>query len=137
MGLHFHHCHLQIRNIEESLTFFCEQLGLREQNRIVIDSAGLTLLYLVAPDDISDSDKATVLELAYHHNSKHDNSPPTDGSRFAHIAFGVDDLDDFCQRLAQQGVHILQAPVDNQYAYIQSPDGLVVELLQTKQTRKG
>ena len=131
MGLHLHHCHIQIRNIDESLTFFCEHLGLIERERIYVDSQDLTLLYLGTPDSINQSNKAAVLELAYYH----DNRPITDGNRFAHIAFSVDELNSFCQQLARQGVNVLQEPINNQYAYIQSPDGLVVELLQSQEHR--
>ena len=126
MGLHLHHSHIQIRDIEETLGFFCEKMGLIEVNRNVIESAGLTLLYLAAPDDISGGQHTAMLELACYH----DNREISDGSRFAHIAFSVDDLGDYCKKMEQEGVSILQAPVNNQYAYIQSPDGLVIELLQ-------
>jgi len=102
------------------------QDGLIELSRNVIESAELTLLYLAAPDDVSRGAGSAMLELACYH----DNRPISDGSRFAHVAFSVDKLESFCQQLAQQGVSILQAPVNNKYAYIQSPDGLVIELLQ-------
>ena len=126
MGLHLHHSHIQVRDIEETLDFFCVRMGLIEINRNVIEPAGLTLLYLAAPDDISSGHPTAMLELAYYH----DNREISDGSRFAHIAFSVDDLDDYCKKMEQKGVSILQAPVNGQYAYIQSPDGLVIELLQ-------
>jgi len=126
MSLHLHHSHIQIRDIDETLEFFCEKMGLIEINRNEITPAELTLLYLAAPDDISNGNHGAMLELAYYH----DNRTISDGSRFAHIAFSVDDLADFCKRMEEQGVSILQAPVNNQYAYIQSPDGLVIELLQ-------
>jgi lactoylglutathione lyase len=127
MSLHFHHCHIQIRSIEESLEFFCEQMGLIELNRNVIESAGLTLLYLAAPDDMSQGNRAAILELAYYHDER----PISDGSRFAHIAFSVENLIGYCQQMERKGVKILQAPVDQQYAYIQAPDGLLVELIQS------
>jgi len=126
MSLHLHHSHIQIRDIDETLEFFCEKMGLIEINRNVIEPAELTLLYLAAPDDLSGDNRAAMLELAYYH----DNRSISDGSRFAHIAFSVDDLEGYCKKMEQAGVTILQAPVNNQYAYIQSPDGLVIELLQ-------
>ena len=126
MGLHLHHSHIQIRDIDETVEFFCEKMGLHELKRNVIESADLTLLYLAAPDDLSSENHTAILELAYYH----DDRPITDGSRFGHIAFSVDDLTDFCEEMERKGVSILQAPVNNQYAYIQSPDGLVIELLQ-------
>lgn len=95
MGLRYYHCHIQIRSIEESLEFFCGQLGL--------------------------------IELAFYHDQR----PISDGSRFAHIAFSVENLVYYCRQLEEQGVTILQTPVDDSYAYIQAPDGLVLELLQS------
>ena len=127
MGLRYHHCHIQIRSIEDSLEFFCGQLGLIELNRIVVESAGLTLLYLAAPEDMSGNGQAAMLELAFYQDQR----PITDGSRFAHIAFSVENLADYCRHLEKQGVTILQAPVNDAYAYIQAPDGLVLELLQS------
>jgi len=126
MGLRYHHCHIQIRNIEESLDFFCTKLGLLELDRKEVDGAGLTLLYLAAPDDMSAAKPVAMLELACYHDQR----PISDGNRFAHIAFSVENLADYCSQLEGQGVTILQASVDDVYAYIQSPDGLVVELLQ-------
>jgi len=126
MGLRYHHCHIQIQNIEESLDFFCGKLGLLELDRIEVAEADLTLLYLAAPDDMSADKPGAMLELAYYHDQR----PISDGSRFAHIAFSVEHLADYCSRLEGQGVTLLQAPVDDSYAYIQAPDGLVLELLQ-------
>ncbi len=127
MSLHLHHSHIQIRDIDETLEFFCEKMGLVEINRNVIELAELTLLYLAAPDDLSGDNATAMLELACYHDKR----AITDGSRFAHIAFSVDDLEAYCKKMKQVGVSILQAPVNNQYAYIQSPDGLVIELLQS------
>ena len=127
MGLRYHHCHIQMRSIEESLAFFCGQLGLVELDRVVVESADLTLLYLAAPEDMSGNGQAAMLELAFYHDQR----PICDGNRFAHIAFSVENLAYYCRQLEEQGVTILQAPVDDTYAYIQATDGLVLELLQS------
>ena len=110
MPITFAHPHIRIRDIAESLDFYCGKLGLAEVSRIAQD--GFTLIYLSAPADIAGAKAAPppMLELA-------------------HVAFFVDDLDETCTRLAKQDVTISVPPQPQGYAYIVSPDGLTIELL--------
>lgn len=125
MPIAFAHPHLRIRDIAESLDFYCGKLGLVEIGRQ--QSGTFTLLYLAAPDDVDRAAGAPApsLELAYVEGAP----PITDGSRFAHIAFYVDDLDETCRRLAEQDVTISITPQPAGYAYVVTPDGLTIELL--------
>lgn len=125
MSIRFSHPHLRIRDIEESLDFYCGKLGLVETSRKVADD--YTLLYLSAPSDIANARDVPppVLELAHVGGD----APITDGTRFAHIAFYVDDLDATCARLAEQNVTISVPPHPLGFAYILTPDGMTIELL--------
>jgi lactoylglutathione lyase len=126
MPITFSHPHIRIRDIAETLDFYCDKLGLVETTRNT--QGKLTLIYLAAPADMDRADGAppATLELA------HVEGAPeiTDGSRFAHIAFYVDDLVATCARLGAGGVTISVQPQPRGYAYVVSPDGLTIELLQ-------
>lgn len=125
MPITFAHPHIRIRDIAETLDFYCGKLGLIEVTRIVQD--GFTLIYLATPTDVARGDGAppATLELAHVAGG----APITEGTRFAHVAFFVDDLDETCARLAKQNVTISVPPQPQGYAYIVSPDGMTIELL--------
>ncbi len=133
MSIRFAHPHIRVENLSESLDFFCGKLGLKEIARSEIEQHRLTLVYLAAPGDLrSGSEHTSVcLELAW----VRDGGPVTDGSRFAHVAFFVDDLAATCTRLEASGVAMPVPPQPDGHAYVLSPDGLTIELLQTPPTR--
>ena len=122
------HTMVRISSIEESLDFYCNKLGLVEISRRDLDKARATLIFLAAPDDVerAKSDKAPMLELTY-------NWDPEDyagGRNFGHLAYRVDDIYALCRHLMDNGVTINRPPRDGHMAFVRSPDGISVELLQ-------
>ncbi|RVT90465.1 VOC family protein [Sphingomonas crocodyli] len=133
MPIGFAHPHIRIADIARSLDFYCKRLGLVEIARLV--EAHYTLIYLAAPGDIAKAPNAPapMLELSY----VHDGPPITDGTRFGHIAFHVDDLGETCAQLAKDGVTVSVAPQPQGFAYIVTPDGMTIELLQRRPDATG
>ena len=115
------HTMLRVRDLDEATEFFCAKLGLQELRRIEVPDGRFTLAFLAAPGD-----EAAQIELTY-------NWDPQDypgGRNFGHIAYEVDDIYAVCRRLMEQGVTINRPPRDGWMAFVQSPDGISVELLQ-------
>lgn len=122
------HTMVRISDIDESLDFYCNKLGLKEVRRVENEAGRYTLIFLAAPDDVEWAQKnhAPLLELTY-------NWDPEDyqgGRNFGHLAYEVDDIYDLCQRLMDAGVTINRPPRDGHMAFIRSPDGISIELLQ-------
>jgi lactoylglutathione lyase len=119
---------VRIRNIDESLAFYCGGLGIREIRRVENAPARFTLIFLAAPEDEARalSDKAPMLELTYNWDVE------TYGSarNFGHLAFVVDDIYATCAKLAGMGVTINRPPRDGHMAFVRSPDLISIELLQ-------
>lgn len=120
--MEFLHSMVRIRDIEKSLHFYCELLGLEEVRRKDVEAGEYTLIFLRAPGD----DEETV-ELTYNWDV-----PETYGNarNFGHLAFAVDDIYETCQRLRDGGVTINRPPKDGRMAFVKSPDDISVELLQ-------
>ena len=116
------HTMVRITDVDRSLDFYCKALGLRELRRTENEKGRYTLIFLAAPDD----DSAQV-ELTYNWD------PETyDGGRnFGHLAYAVDDIYAACQKLMDSGVTINRPPRDGRMAFVRSPDGISVELLQS------
>lgn len=122
------HAMVRVKNLDESLDFYCDKLGLTEVKRIENEAGRFTLVYLAAPGDrrqASDSD-APLLELTYNWDSE----DYTGGRNFGHLAFEVEDIYAICQKLMNQGVTINRPPRDGWMAFIRSPDQISIELLQ-------
>jgi len=122
------HTMVRVKNLDESLDFYCDKLGLTEVKRIENQAGRFTLVYLAAPGDrrqASDSD-APLLELTYNWDSE----DYTGGRNFGHLAFEVEDIYAICQKLMNQGVTINRPPRDGWMAFIRSPDQISIELLQ-------
>ena len=122
------HTMIRITDLELSLDFFCNKLGLVETNRYDNDKGRFTLIFLAAPDDLPQANemKTPLLELTYNW----DPQTYTEGRNFGHLAYRVDNIYDFCERLQQQGVTINRPPRDGHMAFIRSPDNISIELLQ-------
>lgn len=119
--MNFLHGMVRIRDVEESLHFYCELLGLEEVRRRDSEGGRYTLIFLAAPGD---SDPT--VELTY-------NWDPEDygnARNFGHLAFAVDDIYETCQRLQDGGVTINRPPRDGRMAFVKSPDDISIELLQ-------
>ena len=116
------HTMIRVSDIEESLNFYCGQLGLKEVGRYDSDQGRFTLIFLTAPDD-----ESAQIELTY--NWDGDNLG--DGSRnFGHLAYSVDNIYETCAHLLKSGVIINRPPRDGYMAFIRSPDNISIELLQ-------
>lgn len=120
------HTMIRIRDVEESLDFFCEKLGLRERSRIENEAGRFTLIFLCAPADWPADDKSPLLELTWNW----DPETYTGGRNFGHLAYRVDDIYGFCQSLMDKGVTLNRPPRDGRMAFVRSPDGISIELLQ-------
>ena len=122
------HTMVRIRDIDASLDFYCDKLGLAEVSRYDSEAGRYTLIFLAAPEDVdrARTDKAPMLELTY-------NWDPEDyagGRNFGHLAFRVEDIYATCAQLRDGGVTINRPPRDGHMAFVRSPDGISIELLQ-------
>jgi lactoylglutathione lyase len=117
------HTMLRVRDLDAALDFFVEKLGLKETRRSVNEKGRFTLVFLGSGDP---GDSAEV-ELTYNWDQA---DPYPTGRFFGHLAYGVDDIYATCERLRTAGVAILRPPRDGHMAFIKSPDGHSVELLQ-------
>ena len=127
------HTMLRVSNLDQSLDFYCNKLGMKEVRRIVSDQTRFTLVFLAAPDDdglVEESKQAgraaPLLELTYNW----DPEELGESRAYGHLAFEVDDIYETCTRLQKAGVTINRPPRDGNMAFIRSPDNQSVELLQ-------
>ncbi len=115
------HTMVRISNIENSLDFYCDKLGLKELRRYDSEQGRFTLIFLSAADD-----ESAMVELTYNW----DPEEYTEGRNFGHLAYEVTNIYATCQRLADGGVLINRPPRDGHMAFIRSPDNISIELLQ-------
>lgn len=115
------HTMVRVRDLNASLRFYCEALGLREMRRSENEKGRFTLVFLAAPGD----DEAQV-ELTYNWDAEDYKI----GRAFGHLAYEVDDVYATCERLQQFGVTINRPPRDGRMAFVRSPDNISIELLQ-------
>ena len=115
------HTMVRVTNVEESLKFYCEGLGLQETRRTENEKGRFTLIFLSAPGD-----ESAQVELT--HNW--DPEVYTGGRNFGHLAYRVKDIYALCQHLQDMGVVINRPPRDGHMAFVRSPDGISVELIQ-------
>ena len=116
------HTMIRVKNIDESLKFFCDGLGLKETRRMENEKGRFTLVFLAAPND----EKAEI-ELTYNW----DGDELGEGSRiFGHLAYRVDNIYETCQRLVDMGYIINRPPRDGHMAFVRSPDQISIEILQ-------
>jgi lactoylglutathione lyase len=115
------HTMVRVSNLEQSLDFYCDKLGLTQTRRIDNEAGRFTLVFVAAPGQ-----EDCTLELTFNW----DPEQYTGGRNFGHVAYEVDDIYAFCQRLLDAGVTINRPPRDGRMAFIRSPDNISVELLQ-------
>ena len=123
------HTMIRITNIEESIDFFCNKLGLVEIRRKDVPEGKFTLIFLAADEDenIAIEQRAPEIELTYNW----DGDDLGLGSRnFGHLAYRVSDIYETCQRLKNMGVAINRPPRDGHMAFVRSPDNISIEILQ-------
>ncbi len=122
------HTMVRVSDLDDSLDFYCNKLGLAEVRRYESEKGRFTLVFLSAPKDMDQAkaSQAPLLELTY-------NWDPEDyggGRNFGHLAYRVDDIYATCQRLMDAGVTINRPPRDGHMAFVRSPDNVSIELLQ-------
>jgi lactoylglutathione lyase len=115
------HTMVRVSNLEASLEFYCNQLGLQEQRRVDVEAGRFTLVFLAAPGD-----EDAQIELTYNW----DPEKLTGGRNFGHVAYRVPNIYETCQRLMDAGVIINRPPRDGHMAFVRSPDQISIELLQ-------
>lgn len=116
------HTMVRVTDLEASLDFYCNKLGLVEFRRKDVPAGRFTLVFLSAPGD-----ESAQLELTYNWDSMHYGG----GRNFGHLAYAVDDIYALCQKLMDAGVTINRPPRDGHMAFVRSPDGISIELLQS------
>ena len=115
------HTMIRVKDVDESLRFFCEGLGLKETRRMENEKGRYTLIFLAAPND----EKAEI-ELTYNWDPEEYGS----GRNFGHLALSVKNIYETCQKLMDAGVTINRPPREGRMAFIKSPDNISIELLQ-------
>ena len=115
------HTMVRVNDLEDSLDFYCQKLGLTELDRYDSDVGRFTLVFLAAPGD-----EGAQVELT--HNW--DPEEYDEGRNFGHLAYAVDDIYAICQQLLDEGVTINRPPRDGRMAFVRSPDNISIELLQ-------
>lgn len=125
------HTMVRVSNLDESLKFYCDGLGLTEVRRKDSENGRFTLVFLAAPEDQERArlDQAPLIELTYNWDPE-DYTNDADSRNFGHLAYEVDDIYAICQHLQNQGVTIARPPRDGRMAFVRSPDHISVELLQ-------
>jgi len=119
------HTMVRVTNLDESLDFYCNKLGLVESGRHESEAGRFTLVFLSAPGD-----ESAQVELTWNWDSEEYGG----GRNFGHLAYAVDDIYVLCQQLMDAGITINRPPRDGHMAFIRSPDGISIELLQSGQS---
>ena len=124
----FLHTMIRVSDVDVSLDFYCNKLGLIEFSRKDYEKGRFTLIFLCAPEDknLAEQNRKPLIELTYNW----DKEEYTGGRNFGHLAFRVDNIYEICQKLQDNGVVINRPPRDGHMAFIKSPDGISIELLQ-------
>ena len=117
------HTMVRVENIEDSLDFYCNKLGLKEIRRRDDEKGKYTLIFLGAENS---DERHVLLELTYNWDSEN----YTGGRNFGHLAYSVKNIYETCDNLMKKGVTINRPPRDGNMAFIKSPDGISIELLQ-------
>ena len=131
--MRYRHTMVRIRDIKQSLEFFCDKLGLVETRRADRPEFKYTLIFLAAPADVerARTDRTCELELTFNYDPEDYGA----GRNFGHLAYEVDDIYATCDRLMKAGVTINRPPRDGNMAFVRSPDLHSIELLQKGQPK--
>jgi lactoylglutathione lyase len=135
MSIEFLHAMVRVGDLDAAVKFFCDGLGLTEVRRNDYPQGKYTLVFLASPDDIKRANYdgkerlppgVPMVELTHNWDEREYSG----GRNFGHLAYETDDIYAACQRLADGGVAILRPPRDGRMAFVRSPDGISIELLQ-------
>lgn len=122
------HTMVRVADLDSALDFYCAKLGLKELRRIENEQGRFTLVFLAAPGDAAhaDAESAPLIELTYNW----DTHEYAGGRNFGHLAYAVENIYETCEKLVRAGVTINRPPRDGRMAFVRSPDGISIELLQ-------
>jgi lactoylglutathione lyase len=126
--MRFLHTMVRVKDLNESLDFYCNKLGMIESRRLDSEAGRYTLVYLHAPSDHNQAERIHAPEIELTFNW--DPEDYTGGRNFGHLAFEVDDIYKTCQNLMDAGVLINRPPRDGCMAFVRSPDNISIEFLQ-------
>ncbi len=115
------HTMVRVTDLEQSLRFYCEHLGLKEMRRVDVESGRFSLIFLGA-----DENPDAQLELTHNWDPEELGG----GRNFGHLAYNVENIYETCQKLMDAGITINRPPRDGHMAFVRSPDGISIELLQ-------
>lgn len=126
--MNYLHTMVRARDLDETLDFYCNKLGLVQVDRHDSEAGRFSLVFLAAPGDVDRAREGSspLLEITWNW----DPEDYTGGRNFGHLAYRVDDIYALCQQLMARGVTINRPPRDGRMAFIRSPDGISIELLQ-------
>ena len=126
--MHYLHTMVRVGDLDAALDFYCAKLGLAELRRVENKMGRFTLVFLATPEDAAkgQGDTVPMVELTYNWDEKEYSG----GRNFGHLAYRVSDIYAVCQRLMDGGVTINRPPRDGHMAFVRSPDGISIELLQ-------
>lgn len=127
------HTMVRVTDLEKSLHFYCDLMGLVEVRRNENAGGKFTLIFLAAPEDVerAKAEKAPMLELTYNWPDEDGNTEELSGGRnFGHLAYVVDNIYETCEKLQAGGVTINRPPRDGHMAFVRSPEGISIEILQ-------
>jgi len=126
--MEFLHTMVRVKDLDASLAFYCDLLGLHEVKRYDSEAGRVTLVYLAAPGQLETAKQtfSPTIELTYNW----DTEEYTGGRNFGHLAFAVENIYALCQKLMDAGVTINRPPRCGHMAFVRSPDGISIELLQ-------
>ena len=127
------HTMVRVADLDAALDFYCNKLGLVETSRRDDEKGRYTLVFLAAPGDLdrAKASRSPLVELTYNWDEHSYNG----GRNFGHLAYRVDDIYATCSKLMEAGVTINRPPRDGHMAFIRSPDGISIELLQKSQPK--
>lgn len=128
MTMRYLHTMIRVHDLDAALDFFCNKLGMVETRRKENEQGRFTLVFLAATKDVerANAENTSEIELTYNWDTRE----YVGGDNFGHLAFKVDNIHDTCQKLMDAGVTILRPPREGRMAFVKSPDGISVELLQ-------
>ena len=126
--MHYLHSMIRVSDLDQTLDFFCKKLGFTEISRSEHEKGRFTLVFLAAPGDVGAArqKQAPLVELTYNWDEKGYGG----GRNFGHLAYRVENIYALCEQLMAAGVTINRPPRDGHMAFIRSPDGISIELLQ-------
>jgi lactoylglutathione lyase len=120
------HTMVRVSDLDASLDFYCNKLGLAEAGRTENERGRFTLVFLAAPGNPD-----AQVELTYNWDPDTETNPYPGGRNFGHLAYRVENIYEICERLMQSGVVINRPPRDGYMAFVRSPDNISIELLQS------